>query len=165
MNLPPKLKYEHVRYEQLATLVARIVGADGYDEVIRRLVLVVATGNNDAHLKNWSLLYPDGIQARLAPLYDQVATVAWPNLEPTLALKLAGTKNFAAIDEDRFAVLATRAGADPDGTVAIVRETVTRLAGAWREIEGSAPLPEEHARAIREHWRTVPVLRGEALLL
>ena len=41
-------------------------------------------GNNDAHGKNFSLLYTGmgtgRVETRLAPLYDMVATVAYPEL-------------------------------------------------------------------------------------
>jgi serine/threonine protein kinase HipA of HipAB toxin-antitoxin module len=30
------------------------------DELVRRLVFGVCTGNNDMHLKNWALTYPGG---------------------------------------------------------------------------------------------------------
>src|SRR5690606_13027497 len=86
VNLAPKHKYDHVSYEQLIRLVDDILGGDGRDEMIRRLVFMIASGNGDAHLKNWSLVYRDQVHARLAPLYDQVATVAWPELPRTLAL-------------------------------------------------------------------------------
>ena len=42
-------------------------------------------GNNDAHGKNFSLLYrdigADGREIRLAPLYDLVCTIYYPELE------------------------------------------------------------------------------------
>ena len=48
-------------------------------------------GNNDAHGKNFSLLYvPDGQANRvvLAPLYDLVSTVTYPGLSPRMAMKI-----------------------------------------------------------------------------
>lgn len=45
-------------------------------------------GNADAHGKNYSLLYKsDGIT--LAPLYDLLSTVTYPDLNPNLAMKIA----------------------------------------------------------------------------
>lgn len=72
-------KYDST-YDELVTTAIRVLGDQAWEEVLARLVLVVATGNADAHLKNWSLIYPDGIGAALAPVYDQVATIAWPVL-------------------------------------------------------------------------------------
>jgi serine/threonine-protein kinase HipA len=45
-------------------------------------------GNADAHGKNFSLLYQaDGVT--LAPFYDLLSTVAYPDLSPKLAMKMA----------------------------------------------------------------------------
>src|SRR5207247_2121386 len=46
-------KYEFT-YEEMAMLLYAIVGSHALDEAVRRVVFVVASGNNDAHLKNWS---------------------------------------------------------------------------------------------------------------
>lgn len=48
-------------------------------------------GNNDAHAKNFSLLYvPSGdrIQVELAPLYDLVCTASYAGLSPKMAMKI-----------------------------------------------------------------------------
>jgi len=44
-------------------------------------------GNADAHGKNYSMLYQRG-ERRLAPFYDLVCTVAWPELSKTPAMKV-----------------------------------------------------------------------------
>lgn len=46
-------------------------------EVVRRFVAFILMGNTDAHLKNWALLCPDGVEPKLAPLYDPVCVSAW----------------------------------------------------------------------------------------
>ena len=43
-------------------------------EAVRRTVFNLLVGNGDAHLKNWSLIYPDRRRARLSPAYDLVCT-------------------------------------------------------------------------------------------
>jgi len=52
-------------------------------------------GNADAHAKNFSLLHRDGAIV-LAPLYDLLSTVVYPDLSPKLAMKIAGK---ATLDE------------------------------------------------------------------
>lgn len=47
----------------------------------------VLIGNADAHGKNYSMLYQGG-QRRLAPFYDLVCTLAWPELSKTPAMKI-----------------------------------------------------------------------------
>lgn len=52
------------------------------------LIFNIIIGNADAHSKNYSLLYTDnGIV--LAPLYDLLSTVAYPELSPKFAMKIA----------------------------------------------------------------------------
>lgn len=51
------------------------------------LIFNVLIGNADAHGKNYSLIY-DGNQRRLAPLYDLVCTLAWPELSKAPAMKI-----------------------------------------------------------------------------
>lgn len=48
-------------------------------------------GNNDAHGKNFSLLYrptDDQLRVELAPLYDLVSTAVYPELAPRMAMKI-----------------------------------------------------------------------------
>jgi len=50
--------------------VHAVAGEEDFDEVIRRTAFNILIGNGDAHLKNWSLTYADGVHARLPPAYD-----------------------------------------------------------------------------------------------
>lgn len=146
-------------YESLAAVVLALLGDEGYEELLRRLALVIASGNNDAHLKNWSLLYRDGVTPSLAPVYDQVATVAWPRLDRDHALKLAGARDFYRVNVESVRRLARKLRVDPDRSVEIVRETLASLRAAWPFVIQHTPLPEDHVAAVVEHWRRVPLLR------
>ncbi|MBS0308541.1 MAG: HipA domain-containing protein [Proteobacteria bacterium] len=46
-------------------------------EFVRRFVMFILMGNTDAHLKNWAVIYPDGVTPELAPLYDPVCVAAF----------------------------------------------------------------------------------------
>ena len=50
-------------FRGVGRVVAAVCGHDDFVEYVRRLTFMVLTGNHDAHLKNWSLVYPE----RLAP--------------------------------------------------------------------------------------------------
>lgn len=167
VNLPPSKKYELVTYEGAAMLIRQIVGQAGHLDFVRRLAFMVASGNMDAHLKNWSLVYPDDINAVLSPLYDQVATVAWPEeIELKWALKFAGTKDPYQTDSSVFARLATRAGGDPTETVRVAEQAVEEAAAAWTT-SVAAIMPPEHTSKLREYWNRVPLLKphfGKAAL-
>lgn len=161
----PDGKYKDVHYGAIAILAARICGEQAFDEVMRRLVFMVASGNNDAHMKNWSILYPDGIHAELTPLYDQVFTAQWPAFAKGLHLKLGGTLDYGAIDGRRFGEIARRAGRDPGVTEKMVGEMVTRIADAWSKARDETPVLPEYREALRRHWARVPILKAHALLL
>lgn len=160
----PNDKYEQVRYEDLCALVQAIVGDKALDETIRRLVFMVATGNSDAHLKNWSLVYPDRIHPELSPLYDQVATVVWQdhNLDHRWALKLAGVKDPYHTDEDVFKRLARRVKISEERILNLVDETLDRVADAWKSCPATDLMPSEHVAKLRDYWVRVPILKTHA---
>ncbi len=164
VGLPARKKYEHVTYEAMARLVRTLVDDEAVDELVRRLVFTVASGNGDAHLKNWSLVYPDRIRAEWSPLYDQVATVAWEAPARSLALKLAGVKAFGEIDRRSFERFADRAGIERPRVLQVIDSTLDRVRAVWRDHHGGWPLPPSHATALREHWSRVPLLRGAGAL-
>lgn len=56
------------------------------------LILNMLIGNADAHGKNYSMIYRRG-ERRLAPFYDLVSTVAWPDLSTRLAMNIGNGKN------------------------------------------------------------------------
>lgn len=168
-GLRPALKYDQWTYEVCARVVGAVCGPAAYDEFIRRLVFMVASGNTDAHLKNWSLLYPDGIQAQLTPLYDQVAVIAWPPPEKGMrvkwALKFAGTKNLYKVDEAAFKRVAERSGGDVDNVLKIVQQTLDQLTAAWQTGNIAALMPPAHAQALQTYWTKSPLLQSRAELL
>jgi ABC-type glutathione transport system ATPase component len=57
-NTPPDKKYDHITYEQMGVLALSLLGEEGLREYLSRLLFMVASGNADAHLKNWSIYYP-----------------------------------------------------------------------------------------------------------
>jgi serine/threonine-protein kinase HipA len=87
-------------------------------------------GNNDAHGKNFSLLYRGvgaaSLETRLAPLYDVVSTRYYPELTRELAMKIGGEYSSDRVSKANFEQLAEDAGlAKP-----LVRRRVPELAEA-----------------------------------
>lgn len=151
-------KYEG-SYDQLGVVVRGLLGEDAFAEFVRRVVLTIAMGNNDAHLKNWSVVYRDERRPELAPLYDQVSTIAWPKLDRQLALKLAGARDFGRIGSDSIRRIAAKVGADPVAAMDAASRTLKGLRESWPGVlEGGAML-SDHVEVIRDHWRRVPLLR------
>ena len=71
-------------------------------------------GNNDAHGKNFSFLYrgeiSSGLQTRLAPLYDLLSTVYYPELSLKMAMKLGAEYLSDHIAPANFERLAEESG-------------------------------------------------------
>jgi serine/threonine-protein kinase HipA len=85
-------------------------------------------GNNDAHGKNFSLLYHGAgtanQQIRLAPLYDVVSTTYYPELSRDMAMKIGGEYSSDEVRPKNFEQLGEEAGlAKP-----MVRNRVLELA-------------------------------------
>ena len=78
-------------------------------EFLDRIIFIFLTGNGDAHAKNFSIIYRDG-RPRLAPAYDLLSTVVYPNLSPKLAMKIDGEYNFRWISQGKFLRMGTKAG-------------------------------------------------------
>ncbi|MDE0029414.1 MAG: type II toxin-antitoxin system HipA family toxin [Deltaproteobacteria bacterium] len=67
-------------------------------------------GNADAHGKNFSILYDEDEEGpRLAPLYDLLATVAYAELSPGMAMKIGRRATLGEMDGRAWAAFATDA--------------------------------------------------------
>jgi serine/threonine-protein kinase HipA len=69
-------------------------------------------GNNDAHGKNFSLLYEGemGPETTLAPFYDLLSTMYYSELSPKMAMKIGGEYVAAEISARHFERFATEIG-------------------------------------------------------
>jgi serine/threonine-protein kinase HipA len=159
LGVYPRDKYRQCNYETLANLIFALTGKDGLTQFIRRLIFVVASGNGDAHLKNWSLRYPDGVSACLAPAYDLVSTVVYDS-DDGLALNLAKTKDWRQLDMSAFIRLAGKIGFPEAAMRDIVQEALDVVLAAWDGIARSGLYPTEMRNALAKHLRRVPLLRG-----
>lgn len=129
-NVRRDQRYGTMTHTTIARIVRAVAGEEDFDEVVRRTTFNVLIGNGDAHLKNWSLVYPDGLHARLSPAYDLVATVTYIP-DDKLALKLSRENRFERIDLSHFVRLADKSGVPPERVTAVVRETVRRAMASW----------------------------------
>jgi serine/threonine-protein kinase HipA len=159
-GLEPDQKYEQRHYLAIANLLIALGDRDGFDEFVRRLVFMVASGNSDAHLKNWSLIYVDGMRPKLSPAYDLVSVIPYPQFENHLALKLAGMREYADVSEALFRIFATKLGESPDDMARSVRKMADRVRDTWTTLRNDIPMRQEHRERIEKHWQTVPLLRA-----
>ncbi|MFJ6214756.1 type II toxin-antitoxin system HipA family toxin [Streptomyces sp. NPDC092296] len=154
-------KYDRASYAGVGRVVRAVCPPDDYPEYIRRLAAAVVMGNLDAHLKNWTLRYPDGRQARLSPAYDLVSVTSYPEFtEDRLAFALGGTHSTRLIGTENFHLLAEALHADPKRTAAIAVETAAAMAASWPEVKRNLPVPEFVTEHIEERLEGLPLLRG-----
>ena len=78
------------------------------------VIFNVLIGNHDAHGKNFSFTYGEGSlitgkDIRLAPLYDLVSTVYYPELTPNMAMKVGGESKSDKLRPRNFEKLAIEA--------------------------------------------------------
>jgi serine/threonine-protein kinase HipA len=131
----PTFKASFALLQRAATVPARAV-LSLLDAAIFNLI----AGNADAHGKNFSLLYQAG-GVTLAPFYDLLSTVAYPDLSPVLAMKIAKRATLDEIGPSTWPAFAEDVGlAGP-----FVRRRAAELAAAVR---AAAPaIPESPALA------------------
>jgi serine/threonine-protein kinase HipA len=153
-------------YDGLARLVRDASGPEAQGDFIERVAFVVASGNDDAHLKNWSFQWGRDHRPRLAPCYDLVSTISWPEFGwqrtggPSLALALGRSRRFANLDLERLERFVERAEA-ADGRARFLG-ALERARAEWPLVAESAP--QRMREAVAEHWRAVPLLRYVGLL-
>lgn len=132
----PRVKYLKANFETIANIAAKLAGPVAVYEVIDRIVLNVLIGNGDAHLKNWSVVYPDGQNARLSPLYDVVPTVLFIPSDD-LGLNLNGSKSFSAVTPASFRRLGDVTGIGAMRAEDRARSAVERIRDSWHVISES----------------------------
>lgn len=156
-NVYPHAKYRSTNYETIAKILLRVAGREAFEELVRRLAFLVVTANADAHVKNWALMYPDGLSATLSPAYDLVATIEFIERDE-LALNLGRTKAFEEVSYTRFATFAERVGADPASVVPVVSGVVERSLDMWSEVKRDLPVSPLLVQRLEQHWRRLPLV-------
>ena len=113
LSVPPELKYAGEGGPTLEDCfrLLRSVSLRPALDVLKLLDAVIfnlIVGNADAHGKNFSILYHRS-GPRLAPLYDLLSTVAYPELSPRLAMKIGKRATLAELDAEGWATFASGA--------------------------------------------------------
>ena len=110
------------------------------------VVFAVVTGNADAHGKNHSFLYAKGTR-RMAPLYDQVCTLAWPELSTTLSMKVGSASRLEEVSPEHFKQLCDQAKLGWP----MVRERIGEICRRMLEaIHEAGVLPEFQTPTVRD---------------
>ncbi|HJW73283.1 MAG TPA: type II toxin-antitoxin system HipA family toxin [Geothrix sp.] len=130
LGIPVERKYQSEGGPSLEQCFAvlRRVSARPAADVLRLLDAVIfnaVIGNADAHGKNFSILYGEAGPA-LAPLYDLLSTVVYPELSPKFAMKIGGQARLEDLDAQAWSDFAKKA----ELGFPLVRRRVGELASA-----------------------------------
>jgi serine/threonine-protein kinase HipA len=153
----PEDKYKRASYANIGVVIGTETGNAGTAEYIRRLVFSALIGNGDMHLKNWSLIYPDGRTAVLSPAYDLVSTIPYMAGEDTAALNYVRTKTMAEFNLDELRRLAAKAMLPEKLVIDVATETVQRFRDVWQTEKSNLPQAAKVIEMIDAHAATVPL--------
>jgi serine/threonine-protein kinase HipA len=156
-NAYPKDKYTRASYRNIAHVLSRETELNDMAEFIRRLVFNTLIGNADMHLKNWSLIYPDGKTPQLAPGYDFVSTIAYLP-DNKMALNYVRVKSMFDLSLDLLSHFASKAGLPETLVMNTAKETVRRFQTQWKAEKAHLPLSKWVINGIEKHMRQIPLV-------
>ncbi len=136
-NVYPEHKYEG-NFETVASLIYRGRDIESLLEFTRRLAFSVLISNGDYHLKNWSLIYPNGRVPRLSPAYDLVSTAHYlaADRPEDMGLKFGGSRDFHRVRLSTFRRLQERLGVRDVDLAEMAAATVERTVAEWPSYVG-----------------------------
>lgn len=150
----PHEKYASANYEQIGKVLYQYSG-DGLgdiQELARRLLVNILLANGDAHLKNWSLLYPDKINPVLSPAYDIVTTSVYVENESSFALNLGGGKSWRSVRFENFQRWAKKVGVSWRAIEPHLKLTIEKARDIWPNALKDLPMNARHKQSLTAHW-------------
>ena len=112
------------------------------EKLLAAVTFTVLIGNADAHGKNIALLHPTPETVALAPLYDTVPTVLWPQLRKRGAMSIGGRWQLDSIALDDLVNEAVSWRLAGPRARDIVIDTAERVRDAAADLEVSSALTE-----------------------
>lgn len=153
----PDDKYKKASYRNILDVIAQASDLDSAVEFMRRLVFSTLIGNGDMHIKNWSLIYPDGRKPLLSPAYDLLSTLPYVPGDDT-ALKFARVKRFADFTRDEISFMAAKSGLPETPLIRAADETVERFMEYWSKEKAHIDITEDVVRYIDKHIETLSIV-------
>lgn len=150
-------KYKKVNYEQIADALYRYSsqGLKDVQQMARRLLVNILLANGDAHLKNWSLIYPDCKRPMLSPAYDIVSTIAYIKGEQEFALNMAKNKNWYQVNFAAFQAWAKRIGVPWQAIKVHIIETLELARSHWPLMLAELPMDGTQQKVLMAHWQNL----------
>lgn len=153
----PHDKYDNKATEYVARVVAELCPARDLEELITRIVFGIAIANNDMHLKNWAITYPQGDQPRIAPLYDFVCTKLYFS-ESNLNVSIGGEKAYSKLARETLTRFAERAELSSRQVWKSAKEAVERIRDTWTTFKQTIP-ESDLVSVLDRHMDEVPLLK------
>jgi serine/threonine-protein kinase HipA len=163
LGIVPEQKYQKEGGPSLKQCFAllREVSSTPVIDLARLLDLVVfnyIVGNNDAHGKNFSLVYERGatgeLEIRLAPLYDVVSTAYYPELSQDLAMRIGAQDSSEKVTLRDFEKLAVDAKLGKPLVRERLIEMTERVRDALPKVPVTDPVGGQVADLIRRRSET-----------
>jgi serine/threonine-protein kinase HipA len=159
-DVSPEQKYDRATYSGIGRIVQSICPED-FQEYVRRLAAIVVMGNNDAHLKNWTIQYPDGRTARLSPAYDFVSVSAYGEFrDQALAFTIDGGHRADTVSYHNFEIFAQRVGVSPEIVSDTVSKTTSSMVACWPQVKAECDVPNFVSSHIEDRLRRLPLIRS-----
>lgn len=150
-------KYNSTNYESIGRVIYQYSGNKlaNVQQLARRILVNILLANGDAHLKNWTLFYPDTITAELAPSYDILTTKVYMKEEKEFALNLHGTKNWYKVSMNHFEEWAKDVGVPWRAIKVQLDDTLVKARELWPEALAESPMADAHKEILRKHWEAL----------
>lgn len=151
----PHEKYNSANYEQIGRVIYQFSGNPVGDiqQFARRLLVNILLANGDAHLKNWSLIYPDQVTPRLSPAYDILTTQVYIDGERQFALNLAKNKDWYLAEMRHFQDWAGKVGVPWRVIKPHLDDVIDKARTLWPAALDHLPMIATHQRQLKAHWQ------------
>lgn len=153
----PHEKYDSANAEQIGKVLYQYTGDSlaNVQQFARRLLVNILLGNGDAHLKNWSVIYPDKSTPELSPAYDILTTKVYMAGERLLALNLGGNKDWYKADLGHFKTWAEKAGIPSRAIKPHLDDTLDKARALWPSALTDLPMQQNHKQQLEAHWQAL----------
>lgn len=133
------------------------VGAAGMLRFLDYILFGYLIGNTDAHGKNYAILY-NGPRIEVAPQYDLMSTMAYPELGDQPAMRIGGADSFREVGRENFKAMAQKSEIDARLVLSRLDDMSERIEGAAQELSEEMS-DEGHPSPI--YARIGEVIRGQ----
>ena len=150
----PEMKYQNEGGPDLKQCfdLIRAVTRPSAPQILKLLDAVffnALVGNNDAHAKNFSILYKSAYPV-LAPLYDILCTHVYPDFTPKMAMKIGGKYRFDQVLPRHWQQFAAAAGLGEAQTLKRLRQLSVKVPKAAQELQANGSFPYAGAAIVEQ---------------